>query len=572
MNLNNIDDIFEEGLAGYSEQPSKGLWKKISGKMLRYELFRLNLTNIPKLWVGIAASGIVAVSLLIIDPFAAEPLENTLSAVNQKDSPITENNQLDENIFILSDAETQSAQEDISTFHPLEPGNVNSLQLADKTIVIDEIKTTDAFTDQTQIENGSIRQENTLVVPSGALPVAKGASVDIYDDALINIEHIEGADVVEQSEEQVGTGDTKIVAEIAGPAVVANIPKPVEGNSQESTAAAKTALGETTQISTDELQEGPGISQLNSRQATLSATETSRTMSELSASGDPSLSAIRLNRPEHELDKIQRMHSKSYSLGQFFKGKYKPPKRRFNEASVLFYKGNEPFYSLEAYFSPELTEYVRTASTSREISYTGGLALSYNKAKFMVEAGLEYSYSNDLGDYLVDMETYDSVGYFNEVGGFVPDPDNPGSVIFETNTVMVYDSVQHNLHQQTQNHYSYLQFPVMIGYQAVERGLFSAYIKAGPSFSFLLNKQEQSLNFYNPDATVNQIKNYTPTRMNTSIQVLVSVKFKFQLSEKSGILVEPTYRYYLKSVYDTQDNSLKNPYGIGVRCGMYFDL
>ncbi len=566
MNLNNIDDIFEEGLAGYSEQPSKKPWNKISGKMLRYELFRLNLTNVPKLWVGFAAAGIVAVSLFIIDPFAVEPLENT-TTINQKDSPAIQDNKPEESIFIPADVKALTEQEDISSFPSLVPGDVAATSQADETIVISEIETGGTFADQTQFENGDdiINQENVSIITTEELPIDK--------DALTTTnENIGDAGVTLQSTESADNTNTKTATAIAGAAVVENIPKATENSIQESNTTTKISLGETTQTSGRELKEDSEISQLNSRQATLTTTETNPGMNELRATGEPTHLISTPGRSEHESGKIQKMHSKSYSLGQFFKGKYKPPKRRFDENSASLYKGNKPFISVAAYFSPEFTEYARMASTSREISYIGGVALSYNKARFMIEGGLEYSHSNDLGDYMVDMQTYDSVGYYNEVGGFVPDPDNPGSVIFETNSVMVYDSVQHNLHQQTQNHYSYLQFPVMIGYQAVAHGLFSAYIKAGSSFSFLLNKQEQNLNFHNPDAIVNQIENYTPTRMNTSIQVLVSVRFRFQLSEKLGILAEPTYRYYLKSVYDTRDNSLENPYGIGVRCGLYFDL
>ena len=511
---NNIDDIFKEGLEGYSEQPSKALWKKVSGGLLRHEVSHFNFTNLPKLWIGVAAASIVAVSLIFFNPLTNEPAGNTPVTAIEKETPNIEDNQPGQTIFIPSDAETQSLSEDLTTLPSTGPDKLYLSPNADGNNISGGLTTKNQIGDQAQAD---------LIAPV--------------------IEEKDAISFVENADEQQPSGPT------------------LQGQSELATSVAATKL-----------QEDVEISHLDSHEANLSADETNRMIDEISVLGQPSILFTNFERTDHESVKIQKMHSLSYSFGQFFKGKYKPPKRRFSESSSAIFKGNTPYFSLAAYFSPEFTEYTRMASSSREMSYIGGLAVRYNSSRFIAEGGIEYSYSYDLGDYMVGMQTFDSIGFFNEVGGFIQDPNNPDSVIFETYEVPVFDSVQHNLHHQTQNHYSYLQFPLMIGYQAVERGVFSAYIKAGPSFSFLLNRQEPTLNYYKPDATVNQIENYTPTRMNTSIQILISVSLNFQLSEKIGIMVEPTYRHYLKSVYDNTNSSMKNPYGIGVRGGMYFDL
>jgi hypothetical protein len=219
-----------------------------------------------------------------------------------------------------------------------------------------------------------------------------------------------------------------------------------------------------------------------------------------------------------------------------------------------------------------MTDYSRMASSSREQNYIGGLAMSYKSSRYLLQGGIELSYSNDLGDYMVNMRTFDSTGYYNNIGSFTINPDNPDSVIFNTTTVAVWDSAHHQSLEQTQNHYTYLQFPFMVGYKAMESGVFAAYIKAGPCFSFLLNRKEPRLNYYNPDATIQNIDNFTPTRLNASIQILVSLSLQFQISDNIGIMVEPTYRYYLRSVYDVQGGTLKNPYGIGVRGGVFYNF
>lgn len=548
MNPNKIDDIFKEGLEGYSEQASKGLWGKISGSLLRYEISRFNLTNVPKPWIGVAAAGIIAVSLFFYNINTSAPDITTNITATEIDNPVTKPNQPNQSIYAPADAEGQSISDNTISIPSVKQGHEVISPQTSEEIITDNLSSENRTMDETGTD------KNT--------PVSE--EVTSFGIAENEIGHPDAAaQKGDQSNLAVATATT---------AVTANNMKPADYTNQATKTNITNPDDKTSQISTNEMVEEGEILQLDLRHAELSTGETNDGMDEIQILGQPSLTLTRLDLAGHESGKIQKMHSLSYSFGQFFKGKYKPPKRRFSESASPMLRGNNPYFSISAYFAPELTQYSRMESTSREQSYIGGLSLTYNTSRFLIEGGVELSYSYDIGDYVVDMQTYDSIGYYNSVGGFIQDPNNPDSVIFEMQMVPVHDSVQHNLHQQTQNQYTYLQFPLMVGYQAMESGIFSAYIKAGPSFSFLLNRQEPNLNYINPDATVNQIYNYTPTRMNTSIQVLVSVSMRLQLNEKFGILVEPTYRYYLKSVYDNNNASLKNPYGISVRGGLYFDL
>jgi len=579
MNLNNIDDIFKEGLAEYSEQPSKSLWNRISGKLLKYELFRLNFINVPKLWVGAAAAGVVAISLLVFNPFVSNPEETSANLLEQQDEGFIEKNQPNQSIFIPEELKEQSTHAELSTSSLSETGEIAIAPEQDESVVVQSFSA-----NNTNLKDAQTREEADIKKNSVTkLPVDKQTQqnegtiladeLQINDAPEIQDQKIkEPISIYEDSElaaDKEINNKTIVATGITTAAITANDPKTGKNTNQVNKSGSGNQGSNVLPVeSSDDVK----ITELEKRNTALFAEGLIQEDAEIKPMDQPGTSLNSLDLNNQETGKIQKMHSKSYAMVQFFKGKYKPPKRKFNENTASFYKFNKPYYTLAAYFSPEFTDYARMASSSWERSYIGGLSLTYNNERFIFEGGLEYSYTNDLGDYMVDMETYDSIGYYNEVGSFIPDPDNPGEVIFETNTVMVYDSVQHNLHEQTQNQYSYLQLPLLIGYQAVERGLFSAYIKAGPSFSFLLNKQEQNPDFNNPDATVNQIENYTPVRQNTSIQVLVSVRFKFQLNENMGIMAEPTYRYYVKSVYENTDNTLKNPYGIGVRFGLYYDL
>ncbi len=292
----------------------------------------------------------------------------------------------------------------------------------------------------------------------------------------------------------------------------------------------------------------------------------------INADYDPGMFAGEAENTDDQNSNLKKMHSLSFSIGQLLRGKYKPPQRSFGQSTMEMYRGTASYFSTSLYFVPEATEYARPMSKSRENSYGAGWALSYHTSHYLIQGGIEMVRSNDLGDYMVNMTSWDSVGYYQHVTGFVIDPDNPDSVILQTETVTIMDSVDHQSHQQTHNRYTYLQFPLMIGYKAMESGIFSAYIKAGPSFSFLLNTKEPPLNYSRPDATINGIDNFTAPRLSMNIQILVSLSLNFQITERFGILIEPTYRYYLNPVYDLNGESLKNPYGIGARGGLFINF
>ena len=560
MNLNNIDDIFKEGLEGYSEEVSKGVWKKISGGLLRHEISRFNFTNVPKLWVGMAAAGIVAIFVTVYQwgP-TPQPLQQNI-ALTEEQTPGTEFTTPNEQIITQNQTGKDNQPDGASSniLHPVEnAGQANNQG-------IHSIDDNVAFTEPDHSSAESDNAENSIMLT--------GTS---SQDELSFFSPFTAEEEMQAQQNETGGEGTDETVEITTMEAVTFTednpggaqPVPDEVTANETTSATTTPQGET-RVEENAIT----FTQLDTRKANLKTEESQPIIDEIHSTTQLDMAVTPLTKRKPESKKIQKMHTLSYSFGQFFKGKYKPPKRRFNENSFSKFQGNKPYFSLSAYFAPELTTYTRVTSTSMEKSYLAGLAVSYHSTRFVFEGGVEASHSFDQGDYLVDMDTYDSIGWYQGIGGFGPDPNNPDSIIFNTQQVLVYDSVQHNSYQQTQNQYTYLQFPLMIGYQAMDRGIFSAYIKAGPSFSFLLNKKEPPLEYFNPDATINQIENYTPARMSTSIQVLVSVAMKFQFTEKFGLLIEPTYRYYLKSVYNDKNFALKNPYSFGIRTGLFLDL
>jgi len=214
---------------------------------------------------------------------------------------------------------------------------------------------------------------------------------------------------------------------------------------------------------------------------------------------------------------------------------------------------------------------------SRDIIYYGkghhkqsraaGLSLSTFKGPWEFETGVAFNISDDNGKFDVNFSSFDSIGYYNKVVSFSPDPQIPGRVIFNTVMEGVYDSVGHNIEAQTVNRYSYLQIPLMAGYRIYADRLFTISLKAGPVFSVLLASDEPPVTFSREGAILQSIDNQTPVRASTNWQIAAALGAGMHISRSLTLQFEPTYRSYLRPVYQHHRSS---PYSIGLKAGLLY--
>lgn len=555
FDLNHIDDIFKDGLEDYSEQPSPGSWKKISSRMLWDDIIHLRFGNLPKVWIGTAAG--VAILAVVVSLWLTSGVGETEPSALDTEEVITTPEQNQEQAGMDETPSIQPQQNvSIVTTEPEKAETVSATSFPDEIssdgdagdpLVADEPERQMTITAQTGHDPSD---PDRLAAIDGES--AQATAVDPSSSKIITLQQTTSVqNTAETTEDIKSVLDKDTNGESSGTAATL--------------AAGATAASQSASISSD-LPSGQESQIDRPVRSGIDAGE-----SKFSEAGQPAnLNGNRSALPPQKMPEIDVL---SFAASQPMSGYRQPSLRNSGNMAGLLYGGYKPYFSVSAYFAPEVTEYYRPASESMENSWIAGVAVSYNTENYIIQAGLEYSVFDDMGDYMVNINSYDSIGFYEGISGFEIDPENPGELIYHTHTVEVYDTVQHHSHQQTRNNYAYLQVPVMFGYKAMESGIFSAHIKAGPSFSFLLNRDEPRLDFQTgPGARITSVDNFTASRLNTNIQVLVSLALRLQLSERVGILVEPTYRHYLNSIYNVDDKTLKNPYGIGVRGGIFFNL
>ena len=166
------------------------------------------------------------------------------------------------------------------------------------------------------------------------------------------------------------------------------------------------------------------------------------------------------------------------------------------------------------------------------------------------------SYNKFLGTYEdVYLVTFDSTE-----NGIIP--------TYYTETVEVFDTIDHYSVTETHSNYTYLEVPVMLGY-SFDLGKVSFFAKAGPAVSFLVGSKmpvqspEEGARIVNVDYQV-------PARSQVNWQLMLGAGIDYQLSDKMSFSLEPTYRYALKSEYNLSGNEKAGANSFGVRLGLNY--
>jgi hypothetical protein len=223
---------------------------------------------------------------------------------------------------------------------------------------------------------------------------------------------------------------------------------------------------------------------------------------------------------------------------------------------------------LGIHISPEIINY-RQESTNSKAGYYLDLSATYHFSEFFLRGGIGMGVSTDNGQYIINYERYDSIGYFYGVNYFTVTPGYPDSVIFSTTIQTIYDSVYHSDQTSTPSRYSYIRIPVSLGFDFFAYRRLNLSLMAGPVFSILVNEHETSTTFSDPQATLISIDNQTPDRIKSSWQFAASLGINYQMTNKLRFSLEPTYTYFIRPVYDIPGASLKNPFSLGCRAGLY---
>ena len=123
--------------------------------------------------------------------------------------------------------------------------------------------------------------------------------------------------------------------------------------------------------------------------------------------------------------------------------------------------------------------------------------------------------------------------------------------------------------QVTHLKYTYLQIPLMIGYQKPIGKLFYTF-NIGGIYSMLLSKKEPVA--ITNDYQLINIDNKTSLQIENSWIFECNAGIGYHFNKLIYSSVEPVFKYYCGSLNKNNEVDIKHPYSLGLKAGIYFKL
>jgi hypothetical protein len=135
----------------------------------------------------------------------------------------------------------------------------------------------------------------------------------------------------------------------------------------------------------------------------------------------------------------------------------------------------------------------------------------------------------------------------------------------------VWDSLMKLDYPRVVKKYTYLQIPMIMGYDFWQSGRFYAGVRVGPILSILLSTKQLSEDYQPGNNRVIRINDITPEQESLNWQVMAGLSGGIQLSNVIRFEVEPSLKYYFNSVYEKPGTNWK-PFSAGIRAAFMFRL
>jgi hypothetical protein len=209
-------------------------------------------------------------------------------------------------------------------------------------------------------------------------------------------------------------------------------------------------------------------------------------------------------------------------------------------------------------------------NTLEGTKYVNNMALEFGIRfrKYSIRTGLGISLTEGTNELLVEYNDY--LGNYQRLDSLSFAWDNQHYYLiptYYTTNTDVWDSLMQLDYPTVIKRYTYLQIPLILGYDMVQTKRFSLGFRVGPQLSILLNTKQLN-NDYDPGKNrVIRINQITPDRIATNWQIIGGISAAFRISPLFAIEIEPNIRYYFNSVYEKGDG-VKKPWSLGFRAAI----
>jgi hypothetical protein len=201
-----------------------------------------------------------------------------------------------------------------------------------------------------------------------------------------------------------------------------------------------------------------------------------------------------------------------------------------------------------------------------------GLEGTFQIGRYSITTGLGISVSKGTNELAVAYNDY--LGSYQKLDSMTFEWDERHYYLLPTYFMTekdVWDSLMKLENAKIVNQYTYLQVPLIFGYDFLVKEKFSMGARIGPILSLLLNTKKISGDYDPGMKQIISINEITPEQVQTNWQVMAGITATYRVNRWLSLEVEPFGKYYFNSVYEPRNSSQK-PWSVGIRTALRFNF
>jgi hypothetical protein len=250
-----------------------------------------------------------------------------------------------------------------------------------------------------------------------------------------------------------------------------------------------------------------------------------------------------------------------------------PEEKKEIQTSTTSKKKSKPegktTFSAGIQYSPE---WIFNTLDSNKFVNNFGVEGSFRFGPYSVRTGLGLSVTKGYNQMIIEEEPYLGGYHALQYITYAWDANHYHLVpTIHTEWQEVYDTVRVYKYRYYEKQYTYLQVPLVLGYDFLMREHWSLGVRGGAVMSLLLKSKLLSEEYSPGKDRVVEINDITPDRISLNWQAIGGINAAYHFSRRFSLEAEPDIRYYFNSVYEKKDNTQK-PWSVGFRIGFTIKL
>lgn len=201
-----------------------------------------------------------------------------------------------------------------------------------------------------------------------------------------------------------------------------------------------------------------------------------------------------------------------------------------------------------------------------------GLEASYRIERYSIRTGIGLSIAQGVSEiayeyhnYLSTYKRLDSIKFTFDAQNHKVNPE------YYLSDQDLFDTAKSTNVSYIEKQYTYLQLPLILGYDVIQSKRTTLGLRAGPMLSLLIHEKESDDTYEPGKDLVLSVNNLTPDRVKTNWQAVLGINASYRINRRFGFEIEPQFKYYFNSVYEKASTTQK-PYAFEVRTAFLISL